>query len=96
MELKTFDTILTEICDSFDELISPKKIARTNTNIIYLILKATAKGFEVINNICVVLSNKFDPLNCSDKDLVSTAKLVGTQIRAEAVSGLSIAVYNTH
>lgn len=95
MELKTFDTILTEICDSFDELISPKKIARTNTNIIYLILKATAKGFEVINNICVVLSNKFDPLNCSDKDLVSTAKLVGTQIRAGAVSGLSISVYNS-
>ena len=31
MELKTFDTILAELCDSFDTLISPKKIARSNT-----------------------------------------------------------------
>ena len=31
----------------------------------------TAKGYEVINNVCVVLSNKFDPANCSDEDLVS-------------------------
>ena len=62
MELKTFDTILTTICDSFDSLISPRTIARTNTNIIYLIFKAVAKGYEIINNVCVVLSNKFDPL----------------------------------
>ena len=29
MEIKTVDTILNEVCDYFDELISPKKIART-------------------------------------------------------------------
>lgn len=95
MEIKTFDTILTEICDYFDILIAPKTIARTNTNIIYLILKGISKGWEVINNVCVVLNNKFDPLNCSDEDLVSVAKLVGTQRRTGAVTGLSISVYNS-
>ena len=30
MEIKTFDTILTGLCDSFDSLISPRSIARTN------------------------------------------------------------------
>ena len=79
MELKTFDTILTTICDSFDSLISPRTIARTNTNIIYLIFKAVAKGYEIINNVCVVLSNKFDPLYCSDEDLTSSASIVGTE-----------------
>lgn len=94
MEIKTFDTILTEICDFFDGLIAPKTIARTNTNIIYLILKAMSKGWEVINNVCVALSNKFNPLYCSDDDLVSTGKLVGTKMRTGAVSGLRISAYN--
>lgn len=94
MELKTFDTILTTICDSFDSLISPRTIARTNTNIIYLIFKAAAKGYEIINNVCVVLSNKFDPLYCSDDDLTSSANIVGTERNQGSATGLHITVTN--
>ena len=95
MELKSFDTILTQLCDDFDYLVSPKKIARSNTNIIYLLFKAIAKGYEVINNVCVVLSNKFNPAKCSDEDLVSVASLVGTERRKGSASGLHIVVTNT-
>ena len=94
MELKTFDTILTQICDNYDSLISPKKIARSNSNIIYLIFKAISKGYETINNVCVVLSRKFDPEKCSDEDLVSVAKLVGTEKLHGSASGLRITVTN--
>ena len=95
MELKSFDTILTQMCDEFDNLISPKKIARTNTNIIFLMFKAISKGLELINNICVVLSNKFNPAKCSEEDLISVASLVGTERRAGSASGLRITVTNT-
>ena len=94
MELNTFDTILTEICDYFDSLILPKSIQRSNTNIIYLIFKALAKGWEIINNVCVVLNNKFNPVLCSEEDLVSLGKIVGTKQRAGSVSGLQILAYN--
>lgn len=94
MELKTFDTILTTICDSFDSLIAPRTIARSNTNIIYLIFKAAAKGYEIINNVCVVLSNKFDPLYCSDDDLISSANIVGTERHKGSATGLHITVTN--
>lgn len=94
MELKTFDTILTTICDSFDSLISPRTIARSNTNIIYLIFKAAAKGYEIINNVCVVLSNKFDPLYCSEDDLISSASIVGTERHKGSATGLHITVTN--
>lgn len=94
MELKTFDTILTTICDSFDSLISPRTIARSNTNIIYLIFKAAAKGYEIINNVCVVLSNKFDPLYCSDDDLISSASIVGTERHKGSATGLHITITN--
>ena len=94
MVLMTFNEILTYLCDNFDELISPKKMARTNTNIIYLILKAIAKGYEVINNVCVVLSNKFDPAKCSVEDLNSVASLVGTERISGSASGLAIKAIN--
>lgn len=94
MELKTFDSILEEICDAYDLSISPKKITRSNTNVLYLVFKAVAKGFEVINNIVVTLSNKFNPSYCSDEDLLSTAELVGTErIKAQS-SGLKITAVN--
>lgn len=95
MVLLTFDALLTQLCDDFDELISPKKISRSNTNIVYLIFKAIAKGWELINNICVVLSNKFDPAKCSTDDLESVAYLVGTERRKGSASGLKITVRNT-
>ena len=95
MEIKTFDTILTQMCDEFDSLIAPRNIARSNTNIIYLLFKAIAKGYEIINNVCVVLSNKFNPAKCSDEDLVSVASLVGTERRKGSASGLHIIVTNS-
>lgn len=94
MEIKTFDTILTDLCNTFDSLISPRTISRSNTNIIYLIFKAIAKGYEVINNVCVVLSNKFDPLYCSEEDLKSTASLVGTEKNQGSATGIHIIVTN--
>lgn len=94
MQIKTFNEILTELCDNFDSLISPRTIARTNTNVIYLIFKAVAKGYEVINNVCVALSNKFDPETCSPEDLNSVADLVGTKKLNGSASGLYITVTN--
>ena len=90
----TFNEILTYLCDNFDELISPRKMSRTNTNVIYLVFKAIAKGYEVINSVCVVLSNKFDPAKCSVEDLNSVASLVGTERISGSASGLAIKVTN--
>lgn len=94
MQLMTFNEILTKLCDDFDELIAPKAISRRNTNIIYLIFKAVAKGYEIINNVCVVLSNKFDPLYCSDDDLTSSANIVGTERNQGSATGLHITITN--
>lgn len=94
MQIKTFNEILTEICDDFDNLITPKTIARTNTNIIYLMFKAIAKGYEVIHNLVVALSHKFDPAFCSEEDLESTAFLVGTEKLKGSYSGLEIIASN--
>ena len=95
MQILTFDEILTKICDDFDTLISPKKIARTNTNILYLVFKAISKGFEIINNVCVELSNKFDPASCSEEDLQSVADLVGTERLKGSSTGLMLNITNT-
>lgn len=94
MVLMTFNEILTYLCDCFDELISPKKMARSNTNIIYLIFKAIAKGMEIINNVCVVLDSKFDPARCDVADLNSVASLVGTEKLLGSASGLHILATN--
>ena len=94
MQLLSYDEILTNICDSFDALIAPRAITRTNTNIIYLIFKAVAKGYEVINNVVVTLSNKFNPENCSVEDLDSVATIVGTERLRGSDSGLHIIITN--
>ena len=94
MQLLSYDEILTNICDSFDALIIPRSITRTNTNIIYLIFKAVAKGYEVINNTVVALSNKFNPENCSVEDLDSVASMVGTERLQGSASGLHIIITN--
>lgn len=96
MQIKTFDTILNELCDNFDTLISPKTITRSNTNIIYLLFKAISKGLEVINNVCVILNNKFDPATCEVEDLDSVASLVGTERLQGSASGLEIIITNTN
>ena len=94
MQLLSYDEILTKICDSFNALIAPRTIARANTNIIYLIFKAVAKGYEVINNTVVALSNKFNPENCSVEDLDSVSSIVGTERLQGSASGLHIIITN--
>ena len=94
MQIITYNEALTQICDWFDSVITPRTIARTNTNIIYLIFKAFAKAWEVINNTCVVLNNKFDPVNCTDSDLESIAFLVGTERIGGSSSGLLVTIVN--
>lgn len=94
MQIITYNEALTQLCDWFDAVITPRTIARTNTNIFYLLFKAFAKGWEVINNVCVAVSNKFDPANCSDEDLVSVAYLVGTEKKEGASSGLLVTAVN--
>lgn len=85
--VKNYAQILETLCDDFDEIIKPKKISRSNTNIIYLLLKAISKGLEIINNICVSLDNKFNPYNCSNEDLESVALIAGTKRKGGAKSG---------
>lgn len=94
MQLLTFNEILTKLCDDFDELIAPRRIARANTNIIYLLFKAIAKGYEIINNVCVTLDNKFDPAYCSSEDLESVSAIVGTNRYEGSATGLYIIVTN--
>ena len=94
--IKTYDEILMGICDEFDALISPRRIRRSNTNIIYLLLKAIAKGYELINNTAASLSSKFDPLRCDADDLDSVAALVGTSRREGTGSGLYVTVRNAN
>ena len=94
MQLLSYDEILTKLCDSFDALIRPRSITRTNTNIIYLIFKAVAKGYEVINNTVVALSNKFNPENCSVEDLDSISSIVGTERLQGSTTGLHIIITN--
>lgn len=96
MQLKTFDEILTGLCNSLDTELSPRSISRSNTNIIYLILKAIAKGYEIINNTCVILNNKFNPSLCTIEDLDSIASLVGTKRLSGSGSGLHINVINNN
>ena len=96
MQLLSYNEILTNICNSFDALIAPRAITRTNTNIIYLIFKAVAKGYEVINNTVVALSNKFNPENCSVEDLDSVSSIVGIERLQGSASGLHIIITNNN
>ena len=95
MNAMSYDEILIFLCDEFDKLIAPKTIKRTNTNVLYLLLKSIAKGYELINNVCVLLSYKFNPAVCSDEDLETTAKLVGTQKIQGKGSSLVVYAQNT-
>jgi hypothetical protein len=56
--------------------------------------KAIAKGYELVNNICVMLSNKFNPIKCTDDELESVAFLVGTDRLKGSSSGLLVTATN--
>lgn len=94
MNLITYNEALSQLCDSFDEAIAPRKLGRSNANVIYLLFKAFAKAWEVINNLCVALNNKFDPVNCTDGELTSLASIVGTEMLEGSASGLLVNAVN--
>lgn len=94
MQLMSYDEALSELCDNFDALISPKKLKRANTNVIYLLLKAFAKGWEVINSTVYALYGKFIPTLCSDEDLVSLGYITGTRKIGGSYSGLYVTAVN--
>lgn len=100
MIVKTFDEILTYLNDKLDEFIAPKsdgvKILRTNNNILYLLQKADAKGYELIQASCAALDAKFDPARCSDADLVSIGKIAGTNRLPGKPTVLMITATNTN
>ena len=92
---KSYTEILSDVCDFYDEEIAPKTIRRDASNSIYQVLKASAKGCEIISNSAEALKNRFDPLFCTEEDLIYTAKLVGTERILGKASGLYITVTNT-
>lgn len=94
MRIISYDEALNELCDTFDALIEPRKIRRANTNVIYLLIKAFAKGWEVINSTVYALYGKFIPTLCSDKDLESIGYIVGTRKIGGSYSGLSVTAVN--
>lgn len=95
MQIRTYDEILTTLCDTFDSFISPKRIYRDDSNTVYLILKSIAKGYEVdINAAANVVNNKFSPDKNDDFDLESLARLVGTDKMDGKSSGLIIYAFN--
>jgi hypothetical protein len=93
--IKSYTEILITMCDALDEHIAPERITRSNENFVYLILKAIAKGYEVIISIVNVLRNKFNPASCSDADLYSVAKIAGTEPLLGCGSGLQIMAFNS-
>lgn len=93
--IRSYTEILLTMADALDSYIAPKKITRSDTNFLYLLLKAIAKGYEVINNAIEVLRNKFNPESCADADLLSVAKIAGTEFKLGSGSGLLITITNT-
>jgi hypothetical protein len=94
--VKSLDEITSVICDSYDALITPKRIWRNNDNKLYLFFRACAAGVKLIHDVALALRNRFDPARCSDSDLLSTAKLVGTDLQKGSGSAVRITAANTH
>jgi hypothetical protein len=97
MELvaKSLDEITSDICDVYDAFIAPKRIYRGNNNKLYLFFRACSAGIKVILDVVLALRARFDPLRCSDGDLYSVAKLVGTDFLKGSGSAVRITVENT-
>jgi hypothetical protein len=93
---KSLDEITYSICDAYDALITPKRIWRNNDNKLYLFFRACAAGVKLIIDIALALRNRFDPQYCSDDDLLSAAKLLGTEFQEGSGSATRITVANTH
>lgn len=75
------DQIMALMGDTFDSAVTPRRIFRNNKNRVWLLFQGIAAGFRLINDMVVSLGSKFDPANCTDEDLQSTALLVGTRFK---------------
>lgn len=93
--IQTYTEILTAMCDEYDSYIAPKRMRRDNTNFLYLVMKAIAKGYESIANLYVLVRGKFDPEVCPDEDLESLAKITGTKRLLGSSSGLIVYARNS-
>lgn len=94
----SFDEILTELGDSFDADIaaSGRKITRSTANKIWLMLRAFARGLYGLYQVVAALKYRFDPLYCTDEELESTMRLVGTSLMPGKTSLLTVTIWNNH
>ena len=94
MEIKNYNEILSDMADNLDDLISPETIERNNANILYLLLKAQAKGLEVMQNTLIETSTPFSPYSCTDDQLKSLEAIVQIPRIEGKMSALRIRIYN--
>lgn len=91
----SLDEILTIIEDAFDGSVAPEKIYRNDNNKLHLMCKADSAGFQLINKMVLSLKRRFDPQYCPDSDLLSTARIAGTEFLPAKASIVQITVANT-
>lgn len=94
----SLDEILTELGDSYDADIaaSGRKITRSTANKIWLQLRAFSRGLYSVYQVVASLRYRFDPLYCTDDELESTMRLVGTTRIAGKTSLLTVTIWNEH
>lgn len=92
----SIDEILTELGDSFDADIAPRKITRSTANKIWLMLRAFSRGLYGLYQVVAALKYRFDPLYCTDEELESTMRLVGTKRQPGKTSLVTITIWNNH
>ena len=94
----SLDEILVELGDSFDADIaeSKRKIVRSTANKIWLILRAFSRGLYGVYQIVAALRYRFDPLYCTEDELASTMRIVGTKLKAGKTSLLTVVIWNNN
>jgi hypothetical protein len=97
---QSLDEITTATVDEYDSLLQkvtgrPVRVWRNNDNKLYLIFRACAAGIKVLLDAVLTLRSRFDPAQCDEVDLYSTAKMVGTEFKQGSGSLLTITVTNS-
>lgn len=92
----SLDEILAELGDSFDTDITPRKIVRSTANKIWLMLRAFSRGLYGVYQAVASLRYRFDPLYCTEAELASTMRFVGTTLRPGKTSLLTVVVWNNN
>ncbi len=94
-EAKSIDEENTGICDTYDSLITPRRIFRNNNNKFYLMFKSIAAGFSKLRDVVLALKYRFDPRYCEEDDLESAMLITGEKRIPGKSSMLRIIVTNT-